>query len=92
MRWDWSKVKAHLVPSIAGKHEGWPAVIKYDSVILFPSSFGLHMFSVFFRTGHPRLMAVVRKMAMRGAKGKGSKELILECQVCVTLTKSLLSH
>ncbi|EDR09713.1 uncharacterized protein LACBIDRAFT_319104 [Laccaria bicolor S238N-H82] len=27
-RWDWSKVKVHLVPSIAGKHEGWPAVIK----------------------------------------------------------------
>ncbi|KAF9449699.1 phospholipase D/nuclease [Macrolepiota fuliginosa MF-IS2] len=27
-RWDWSKVKAHLVPSIAGKHEGWPSVIK----------------------------------------------------------------
>lgn len=28
MRWDWSKVKAHLVPSIAGKHQGWPDVIK----------------------------------------------------------------
>ncbi|KAF9461346.1 tyrosyl-DNA phosphodiesterase-domain-containing protein [Collybia nuda] len=28
MFWDWSKVKAHLVPSIAGKHEGWPAVVK----------------------------------------------------------------
>jgi hypothetical protein len=26
-RWDWSKVKAHLVPSIAGKHEGWPNVV-----------------------------------------------------------------
>ena len=28
MRWDWSKVKAHLIPSIAGKHEGWPNIIK----------------------------------------------------------------
>ena len=27
MRWDWSKVKVHLVPSIAGKHEGWPSVL-----------------------------------------------------------------
>ncbi|TFK73058.1 phospholipase D/nuclease [Pluteus cervinus] len=28
MRWDWSKVKVHLIPSIAGKHEGWPGVIR----------------------------------------------------------------
>ncbi|KAK2460371.1 hypothetical protein APHAL10511_007536 [Amanita phalloides] len=27
MRWEWSKVKVHLVPSIAGKHEGWPNVV-----------------------------------------------------------------
>ncbi|KAI3619979.1 tyrosyl-dna phosphodiesterase domain protein [Moniliophthora roreri] len=26
-RWDWSKVRVHLVPSIAGKHEGWPNVV-----------------------------------------------------------------
>jgi tyrosyl-DNA phosphodiesterase-1 len=26
-RWDWSKVKAELVPSIAGRHEGWPRVL-----------------------------------------------------------------
>ncbi|KAG0694966.1 tyrosyl-DNA phosphodiesterase-domain-containing protein [Suillus ampliporus] len=26
-KWDWSKVKVKLVPSIAGKHEGWPNVI-----------------------------------------------------------------
>ncbi|KAL0058705.1 hypothetical protein AAF712_014616 [Marasmius tenuissimus] len=26
-RWDWSKVRVHLVPSIAGRHEGWPNVI-----------------------------------------------------------------
>ncbi|KAF8222342.1 phospholipase D/nuclease [Tricholoma matsutake] len=58
MRWDWSKVKAHLVPSIAGRHEGWPDVI---------------------RTGHPRLMKVVRNMSMRTSRGKG-KELVLECQ------------
>ncbi|KAH9929332.1 tyrosyl-DNA phosphodiesterase-domain-containing protein [Fomitopsis serialis] len=25
--WDFSKVKAKLIPSIAGKHEGWPKVI-----------------------------------------------------------------
>jgi len=28
-QWDFSKVRVHLVPSIAGKHEGWPEVIKY---------------------------------------------------------------
>ncbi|KDQ27470.1 hypothetical protein PLEOSDRAFT_51208 [Pleurotus ostreatus PC15] len=27
-RWDWSKVNVLLVPSIAGKHEGWPQVIR----------------------------------------------------------------
>ncbi|KIY69520.1 phospholipase D/nuclease [Cylindrobasidium torrendii FP15055 ss-10] len=27
-RWDFSKVKAHLIPSLAGKHEGWPTVIQ----------------------------------------------------------------
>ncbi|KAF8961659.1 tyrosyl-DNA phosphodiesterase-domain-containing protein [Flammula alnicola] len=27
-RWDWSNVKAHLVASIAGKHEGWPRVVQ----------------------------------------------------------------
>ncbi|CCM05286.1 uncharacterized protein FIBRA_07498 [Fibroporia radiculosa] len=27
MKWDFSKVKVSLVPSIAGKHEGWPKVI-----------------------------------------------------------------
>jgi tyrosyl-DNA phosphodiesterase-1 len=26
--WDFSKVAARLVPSLAGKHEGWPAVIR----------------------------------------------------------------
>jgi len=25
--WDWTKVKAHLVPSVAGRHDGWPQVI-----------------------------------------------------------------
>ncbi|KAG6867719.1 hypothetical protein C0993_011965 [Termitomyces sp. T159_Od127] len=60
-RWDWSKVKVHLVPSISGKHEGWPAVIK---------------------TGHPRLMQVVRNMGLRTGKGKTAKDITLECQVC----------
>ncbi|KAH9957834.1 tyrosyl-DNA phosphodiesterase-domain-containing protein [Russula dissimulans] len=27
-RWDFSRVSVKLIPSIAGKHEGWPAVIK----------------------------------------------------------------
>ncbi|KAI0278964.1 tyrosyl-DNA phosphodiesterase-domain-containing protein [Russula aff. rugulosa BPL654] len=27
-RWDFSRVRTTLIPSIAGKHEGWPAVIK----------------------------------------------------------------
>ncbi|KAH6912166.1 hypothetical protein BKA70DRAFT_1145523 [Coprinopsis sp. MPI-PUGE-AT-0042] len=26
--WDFSRVRAHLVVSLAGKHEGWPSVIK----------------------------------------------------------------
>ncbi|EMD34993.1 hypothetical protein CERSUDRAFT_54191, partial [Gelatoporia subvermispora B] len=28
MKWDFSKVAVKLVPSLAGKHEGWPNVIK----------------------------------------------------------------
>ncbi|TFK18940.1 phospholipase D/nuclease [Coprinopsis marcescibilis] len=58
-RWDWSNVKVHLVPSIAGRHEGWPSVIK---------------------SGHPRLMAAVRKMSLRTGKGLKAKTLVLECQ------------
>ncbi|KAI0283544.1 tyrosyl-DNA phosphodiesterase-domain-containing protein [Russula brevipes] len=27
-RWDFSRVRVTLIPSIAGKHEGWPAVVK----------------------------------------------------------------
>lgn len=27
-KWDWSKVKVKLIPSIAGKHEGWPKVVQ----------------------------------------------------------------
>ncbi|KAI6046605.1 tyrosyl-DNA phosphodiesterase-domain-containing protein [Pisolithus marmoratus] len=27
-KWDWSKVKVKLIPSIAGKHEGWPRVVQ----------------------------------------------------------------
>jgi tyrosyl-DNA phosphodiesterase-1 len=27
-RWDFSRVSTTLIPSVAGKHEGWPAVIK----------------------------------------------------------------
>ncbi|KAK7445706.1 hypothetical protein VKT23_014702 [Stygiomarasmius scandens] len=26
-RWDWSRVKVSLVPSMSGRHEGWPAVL-----------------------------------------------------------------
>ncbi|CCO34571.1 tyrosyl-DNA phosphodiesterase 1 [Rhizoctonia solani AG-1 IB] len=33
-RWDWSRVTAHLVPSIAGKHAGWPSVLKVGHVAL----------------------------------------------------------
>ncbi|KAF8800390.1 phospholipase D/nuclease [Phlegmacium glaucopus] len=58
-RWDWSNVKAQLVPSIAGRHEGWPSVIQ---------------------TGHPRLMAAVRKLGMRTGTSKQAKPLLLECQ------------
>ncbi|KAG5650353.1 hypothetical protein H0H81_012545 [Sphagnurus paluster] len=59
MRWDWSNVTVHLVPSIAGRHEGWPNVIK---------------------AGHPRLMNAVRNMGMRTGKGRGSKNILIECQ------------
>ncbi|KAI6160265.1 hypothetical protein EDD17DRAFT_1834005 [Pisolithus thermaeus] len=27
-KWDWSKVKVKLIPSIAGRHEGWPRVLQ----------------------------------------------------------------
>jgi len=27
-RWDFSRVRVTLIPSVAGKHEGWPAVVK----------------------------------------------------------------
>lgn len=33
-RWDWSLVTAHLIPSVAGKHTGWPAVLKVGHVAL----------------------------------------------------------
>ncbi|KAG8685900.1 hypothetical protein FRC11_009868, partial [Ceratobasidium sp. 423] len=33
-RWDWSRVTAHLVPSIAGKHAGWPDVLRVGHVAL----------------------------------------------------------
>lgn len=28
-KWDWGRVKVHLVPSIAGRHEGWVDVIQW---------------------------------------------------------------
>ncbi|EKM52233.1 uncharacterized protein PHACADRAFT_148739 [Phanerochaete carnosa HHB-10118-sp] len=28
MKWDFSKIKVALIPSLAGKHEGWPKVIQ----------------------------------------------------------------
>ncbi|KAF8595289.1 phospholipase D/nuclease [Ceratobasidium sp. AG-I] len=33
-RWDWSRVTAKLIPSIAGKHTGWPAVLPVGHVAL----------------------------------------------------------
>ncbi|KAF8597299.1 phospholipase D/nuclease [Ceratobasidium sp. AG-I] len=32
--WDWSRVKAHLVPSIAGKHTGWSDINKVGHAAL----------------------------------------------------------
>ncbi|PFH50374.1 hypothetical protein AMATHDRAFT_145281 [Amanita thiersii Skay4041] len=42
-RWDWSKIKVHLVPSIAGKHQGWPNVIKtgHPSLMMAVRTMGL---------------------------------------------------
>ncbi|KAH7927597.1 phospholipase D/nuclease [Leucogyrophana mollusca] len=37
MKWDWSKVKVKLVPSLAGKHEGWPNVILTGHTALMKS-------------------------------------------------------
>jgi hypothetical protein len=33
-RWDFSHVRPTLIPSIAGKHEGWPAVLKSGHIAL----------------------------------------------------------
>ncbi|KAB5588884.1 Tyrosyl-DNA phosphodiesterase [Ceratobasidium theobromae] len=33
-RWDWSRVTACLIPSIAGKHSGWPDVLQVGHVAL----------------------------------------------------------
>ncbi|KAG8215114.1 tyrosyl-DNA phosphodiesterase-domain-containing protein [Butyriboletus roseoflavus] len=33
-KWDFSKVRVKLIPSIAGKHEGWPAVIQTGHIRL----------------------------------------------------------
>ncbi|KAH7333757.1 tyrosyl-DNA phosphodiesterase-domain-containing protein [Rhizoctonia solani] len=33
-RWDWSRVTAHLVPSLAGKHAGWPTILGVGHVAL----------------------------------------------------------
>ncbi|CAE6445348.1 unnamed protein product [Rhizoctonia solani] len=33
-RWDWSRVTAHLVLSIAGRHAGWPSVLRVGHVAL----------------------------------------------------------
>ncbi|KAG9105452.1 hypothetical protein FRC07_009273, partial [Ceratobasidium sp. 392] len=33
-RWDWTRVTAYLIPSIAGKHTGWPDVIRTGHVAL----------------------------------------------------------
>ncbi|KAJ4492595.1 tyrosyl-DNA phosphodiesterase-domain-containing protein [Lentinula edodes] len=45
-RWDWSNVKVNLVPSIAGKHEGWPNVILTGHVRLMKA-----VRNMGFRTG-----------------------------------------
>ncbi|KXN83273.1 Tyrosyl-DNA phosphodiesterase 1, partial [Leucoagaricus sp. SymC.cos] len=43
--WNWSKVTAHLVPSIAGKHEGWPNVTKtgHPRLMMAVRKIGLRM-------------------------------------------------
>ncbi|CAE6507406.1 unnamed protein product [Rhizoctonia solani] len=33
-RWDWSHITAHLVPSLAGKHAGWPTILGVGHVAL----------------------------------------------------------
>lgn len=33
------------------------------------------------RTGHPRLMSVVRKLGMRTGSSRSAKNVVLECQV-----------
>lgn len=76
MKWDFSKVKVRLVPSLAGKHEGWHNVSQscpdYEGRTK-PNLQVLH-------SGHTGLMKAVRDLNLRTPKGK---ELILECQVSV---------
>ncbi|KAI0772326.1 phospholipase D/nuclease [Trametes elegans] len=40
--WDFSRVKAALVPSIAGKHEGWPKVIQTGHTRLMKALIDMH--------------------------------------------------
>lgn len=76
MHWDFSKVKAALIPSIAGKHEGWPkvSILPYSPLhIHFHKNAPLQV----ILTGHTRLM---KAMIDIGATAPKNKELVLECQ------------
>lgn len=42
MRWDWSKVTVQLVASLAGKHEGWPNVIRTGHTALMKAVRDIH--------------------------------------------------
>ncbi len=51
--------------------------VRLDSVLSLCSVFS----DPLCRTGHPQLMAVVRRLGMRTGKSKGAKNLVIECQV-----------
>lgn len=72
-RWDWSNVTAELVPSIAGKWEGWKKIktFGYFCDVINPSNSSS-------RTGHPRLMRALETLGLATNK---TQNLVVECQV-----------
>ncbi|KAL7278790.1 hypothetical protein ACG7TL_007799 [Trametes sanguinea] len=85
--WDFSRVKAALVPSIAGKHEGWPKASPVISDSSFDRPERQPLGAQVILTGHTRLMKSLIDM---GAATPEGKELVLECQVRLGLPRLIL--
>ncbi|KAF8511258.1 tyrosyl-DNA phosphodiesterase-domain-containing protein [Hysterangium stoloniferum] len=69
-KWDFSKVEAQLLPSLAGKHEGWPSVLRVGHIRLM---------RIVRQIG-----ARADPVGSKGGKGKatqaGERTVELECQ------------